>query len=66
MSPLLTSPGKVASVELSYPPPFDHTTPGELVARAVDAVDSSTGEERDALLAELLYAVWGSIWAQNQ
>ncbi len=53
-------------MELTYPPPFDHTTPAELVARTVDAVDASTGEERDALLAELLYAVWGSIWAQNQ
>ena len=38
----------------------------ELVARTIDAVDTSTEDERDALLAELLYRVWGSIWAQNQ
>lgn len=53
-------------MELTYPPPFDHTTPGELVARTVDAVDASTGEDRDALLGDLLYVVWGCIWAQNQ
>ena len=39
-------------MELTYPPPFDHTTPAELVARTVDAVDASTAEERDALLAD--------------
>ena len=38
----------------------------ELVARTVDAVDTTTEEEGDALLAELLYRVWGCIWAQNQ
>jgi hypothetical protein len=53
-------------MEITYPPPFDHITPGELVARTVDSVDTSTDEDRDALLTDLLYAVWGCIWAQSQ
>ena len=53
-------------MEPTDPPPLDHMDAAELVARTADAVDASTDEERDALLAELLYTVWGSIWAQNQ
>jgi hypothetical protein len=46
--------------------PLDRKAAAALVARTVDAIDASTQEERDALLTDLLYAVWGSIWAQNQ
>jgi hypothetical protein len=53
-------------MELTYPPPFDHITPAELVARTIDSVDASTRQEREALLDGLLNAAWGSIWAQNQ
>lgn len=53
-------------MEPTDPLPLDQITAAELVPRTVDAVDASTEDERDALLAELLYAVWGAIWAQNQ
>ena len=52
-------------MERTYPPPFDHTTPAELVARTVAAVDASTAEER-RLLADLFDAAWGSIRVRNQ
>ena len=67
MSSLPTSPAnEVAAMEPTDQPPLDHISAAELVARTVDAIDASTEEERDCLLAELLYRVWGSIWAQNQ
>jgi hypothetical protein len=37
-----------------------------LVMRAIDDIDASDDEQRDALLSDLLCAAWGSIWAQNQ
>ena len=46
--------------------PLDRKAAALLVARAVEDIDGSTVEERDALLTDLLYAVWGTIWAQNQ
>jgi hypothetical protein len=53
-------------MEPTDPPPLNDMDAAELVARTVDAVDASTEEEREALIAELLYRVWGCIWAQNQ
>ncbi len=53
-------------MEPTDPRPLDHMAATELVARTVAAIDASTDDERDALLAEFLYAVWGCIWAQNQ
>jgi hypothetical protein len=53
-------------MEPTDPQPLDQMAAVELVARTIDAVDASTDDERDALLAELLYMVWGCIWAQNQ
>ncbi len=46
--------------------PLDHDETVALVERTVGAIDASTPDERDALLSDLLYAVWGTIWAQNQ
>lgn len=46
--------------------PLDPISAAALVVRVVDDLDSSTEEQRDELLGELLYAAWGSIWAQNQ
>jgi hypothetical protein len=46
--------------------PLDRKSAADLVARAVQDIDASGDSERDALLTDLLYAVWGSIWAQNQ
>lgn len=37
-----------------------------LVVRAIDDIDESDDEMRDALLCDLLCAAWGSILAQNQ
>ena len=46
--------------------PLNHEETVALVERTVGAIDASTREDRDALLTDLLYAVWGTIWAQNQ
>jgi hypothetical protein len=37
-----------------------------LVVRTVDAIDTSSREDRDALLSTLLYAAWGSPQARKQ
>jgi hypothetical protein len=46
--------------------PLDRASTAALVVRAIDDLDTSTEEQRDDLLGELLCAAWGSIWAQNQ
>jgi hypothetical protein len=46
--------------------PLDPVSIAALVVRAIDDIDASTPEDRDALLAALRSASWGSIWAQNQ
>jgi hypothetical protein len=46
--------------------PLDRKAAAALVVRTVSDIDASTPDQRDALLTDLLYAVWGSIWAQNQ
>jgi len=46
--------------------PLDPVSAAALVVRVVDDIDTSTEEQRDGLLCELLSAAWGSIWAQNQ
>lgn len=46
--------------------PLDPMSAAVLVARVIEEVDTSTEEERDALLGELLNAAWGNVWAQNQ
>ena len=46
--------------------PLDPVAAAALVARAIDDIDVSTVEQREALLSDLLCAAWGSIWAQNQ
>ena len=46
--------------------PLDPVSAAVLVARVIDEVDTSTEEQRDELLSELLYAAWGHHWAQNQ
>jgi hypothetical protein len=49
----------------------DHPLPNspafaDLVVRTIDDVDGQTDTFRDALLADLLSACWGSVVAQNQ
>jgi hypothetical protein len=46
--------------------PLDPMSAALLVARVIDELDSSTEEQRDLLLCELLDAAWGNLWAQNQ
>jgi hypothetical protein len=46
--------------------PLDPIAAAALVVRAIDDIDESSEEDRDALLSDLLCAAWGSIWAQNQ
>ncbi|HUB73945.1 MAG TPA: hypothetical protein VL979_07915 [Solirubrobacteraceae bacterium] len=46
--------------------PLDPQSAAALVTRAIDEIDASSEEQRDALLCELLCAAWGSILAQNQ
>ena len=38
----------------------------DLVMRTIDDIDAQTLEQRDALLADLLCASWGTPVAQNQ
>ena len=45
--------------------PLDSIT-AQLVIRVVDDIDTSSEEQRDALLCDLLCAAWGSVRAQNQ
>jgi hypothetical protein len=46
--------------------PLDRLSAAALVVRVVDELDTSTEEQQDDLLCELLCAAWGSILAQNQ
>jgi hypothetical protein len=46
--------------------PLDPVTAAALVVRVIDDIDTSTEEQRDALLCDLLDTAWGTIWAQNQ
>jgi hypothetical protein len=46
--------------------PLDPITAAALVSRAIDDIDVSTEEQREALLSDLLCAAWGSVRAQNQ
>jgi hypothetical protein len=46
--------------------PLDPITAAALVSRVIDDIDATDVEGRDALLADLLAAAWGSLTAQNQ
>jgi hypothetical protein len=46
--------------------PLDPMVAAALVVRAIDDIDISSEEDRDALLSDLLFVAWGSLWAQNQ
>ena len=46
--------------------PLDPVSVAALVVRAVDDIDASSEEDREALLSDLLCAAWGSVCAQNQ
>lgn len=46
--------------------PLDPVSVAALVVRAVDEIDSSSEEDKVALLSDLMCAAWGSILAQNQ
>jgi hypothetical protein len=46
--------------------PLDPVSAAALVVRAVDDIDASSEEDREALLSDLLCAAWGSVCAQNQ
>ncbi len=46
--------------------PLDRISTAALVVRVIDELDTSSEEQRDELLCELLCAAWGSILAQNQ
>ena len=46
--------------------PLDPEAAVALVARTIDAIDSSSEEARDDLLGRLLCDTWGSILAQDQ
>lgn len=46
--------------------PLDPMSIAALVTRSLDDIDTSSEEDRDDLLANLLCAAWGSILAQNQ
>jgi hypothetical protein len=46
--------------------PLDRKSTVALVQRTVADIDASSDEDRDALLTDLLYAVWGTMLAQNQ
>jgi hypothetical protein len=45
---------------------LDRLSLAALVVRAIDDLDASSEEQRDALLCELQFIAWGSIQAQNQ
>ena len=45
---------------------LDPLSAAALVVRVIDDVDQSSDEQRDALLADLFCAAWGSEPAQNQ
>jgi len=45
---------------------FDPKGAAELVVRAIDDIDQSTEERREALLSALLCAAWGNACSLNQ
>jgi hypothetical protein len=46
--------------------PLDSVAAAAVVVRAIDEVDASSEDERDALLYDLVSRAWGSLWAQDQ
>ena len=64
MDPLTNSSD--TTMERTNQPPIDSKSTAALVVRAVDAIDGSTKERRDALLSELSRMAWGNNWAQKQ
>jgi hypothetical protein len=46
--------------------PLDRAEVMAAVVGAIDDVDTSSEDQRDALLYELVRAAWGSVWAQDQ
>lgn len=46
--------------------PLEPMSAAALVVRAIDAIDTTDDGDRDALLADLLAAAWGTPWARNQ
>ncbi len=49
-----------------HQPPLDPILVAALVMRAIDDIDESTEEEREALLSALLCAAWGNLCSLNQ
>jgi hypothetical protein len=46
--------------------PLDRVAAAAAVVSAVEDVDTSSEDQRDELLYELVRAAWGSVWAQDQ
>ena len=46
--------------------PIDPVSQAALVIRVVEDIDASDDDQRNDLLADLLCASWGNVWAQNQ
>ncbi len=46
--------------------PLDLVAAIALVRRVIEDIDDGGEDHADALLCELLYTAWGSLWAQNQ
>jgi hypothetical protein len=46
--------------------PFEPIRAAALVARAIDDIDHTTEEQREALLSALLCAAWGNVCSLNQ
>jgi hypothetical protein len=46
--------------------PDDPVATAALVGRAIDDIDEQTEDDRASLLAALICASWGNVWAQWQ
>ncbi len=46
--------------------PIDPVSAAARVGRAIDDIDEQSDDERATLLAALMCAAWGNIWAQWQ
>jgi hypothetical protein len=46
--------------------PLDPVAAAAVVVCAIEEVDNSSEDDRDALLYDLVAAAWGSLWAQDQ
>ena len=46
--------------------PLDEVRAAALVVRTIDEIDGCGVDEREELLADLVCAAWGSVWARNQ